>query len=109
MPTIVAEVASGLRLPYAAIELKRQEGFEVAAVHGVPTGEQTVLPLSYGGETVGRLVLARRRALIGRVGRGDGRLVVDDRVEVVDARGADLGAETADQAQVTAAFRRAIV
>ncbi len=59
-PTIVETVAGALKLPYAAIELKRRDGYEVAAVHGVPTGEQTILPLSYGGETVGRLVLAPR-------------------------------------------------
>ncbi|HET7478588.1 MAG TPA: ATP-binding protein [Rubrobacteraceae bacterium] len=60
LPTIVETVAAALRLPYAAIELKSQDGFELAAAHGDPTDEQTFLPLSYGGETVGRLVLAPR-------------------------------------------------
>lgn len=60
LPTIVETVAGALRLPYVAISIKREGGFEVAASHGTPTGEQTVLPLSHGGEVVGELVLAPR-------------------------------------------------
>jgi signal transduction histidine kinase len=61
LPMIVKTVAGTLKLPYAAIEMKRGEGsFEVDADHGSPTGEETPLPLTYQGETVGRLVLAPR-------------------------------------------------
>ena len=58
--TIVETVAGALKLPYAAVAVKRGEGFVVAAAHGSPTGEETALPLSYGGEVVGRLLLAPR-------------------------------------------------
>lgn len=61
LPTIVETVAGALKLPYAAISIRRgEEDFEVAAAHGAPTGEETVVPLTYGGETVGRLLLAPR-------------------------------------------------
>jgi signal transduction histidine kinase len=60
LPTIVETVAGALKLPYAAIAMKRVDGFEVAAAHGSPTGEEINLPLRYAGETVGRLVLAPR-------------------------------------------------
>ncbi|QIN81812.1 sensor histidine kinase [Rubrobacter tropicus] len=61
LPTIVETVAGALKLPYAAISIRRGErGFEVAAAHGTPTGEETVLPLTYGGETLGQLLLAPR-------------------------------------------------
>lgn len=61
LPTIVETVAGALKLPYAAISIRRGEGeFEVAAAHGVPTGEETAVPLTYGDETVGQLLLAPR-------------------------------------------------
>ena len=61
LPTIVETVAGALKLPYAAISIRRGEGdFEVAAAHGTPTGDETVVPLTYGDETVGRLLLAPR-------------------------------------------------
>jgi signal transduction histidine kinase len=60
LTTIVETVAGALKLPYAAIAIRRGDGFEVAASEGTATGEETVLPLSYGGETVGRLLLAPR-------------------------------------------------
>lgn len=61
LPTIVETVAGALKLPYAAISIRRgEEGFEVAAAHGTPTGEEIAVPLTYGGETVGRLLLAPR-------------------------------------------------
>ena len=60
LPTIVETVAGALKLPYAAIAMKQDDGFEVAASHGSPTGEETVLPLNYAGEPIGRLILAPR-------------------------------------------------
>ena len=61
LSTIVETVAGALKLPYAAISIRRgEEGFEVAAAHGTPTGEETTVPLTYGGETVGQLLLAPR-------------------------------------------------
>lgn len=60
LSAIVETVAGALKLPYAAVAIRRGEDFEVAASRGTSTGEETVLPLSYGGETVGRLLLAPR-------------------------------------------------
>jgi signal transduction histidine kinase len=58
---IVETVREALKLPYAAITLRRGEGFETAAESGEPVDEPLVLPLIYGPETVGQLVLAPRR------------------------------------------------
>jgi signal transduction histidine kinase len=58
--TVVNAVAETLKLPYAAIELERDGIFEVVAATGHPVGDPLRLPLVYGGETVGRLVLGRR-------------------------------------------------
>ncbi|HEX6710815.1 MAG TPA: GAF domain-containing sensor histidine kinase [Rubrobacter sp.] len=60
LPTIVETVAGALKLPYAAISMSREGGFEVAAAQGTPTGEETALPLTYGGRTIGELTLAPR-------------------------------------------------
>ena len=60
LPTVVETVAGALRLPYAAIAMRREDGFEVAAAHGSPTGEEIAVPLNYAGETVGQLLLSPR-------------------------------------------------
>jgi signal transduction histidine kinase len=60
LPTVVETVAGALKLPYAAIAMRREDGFEVAAAHGSPTGEETVVPLNYAGKTVGQLLLSPR-------------------------------------------------
>ena len=61
LPTIVQTVAEALKLPHAAIDLKRDGAFETVAEYGSPTaGEPLVLPLTYGTETIGRLILAPR-------------------------------------------------
>lgn len=68
LPAIVETVREALRLPYAAIALPRDGGFEVAAASGEPPAasrirspaDPLVLPLYYGGETVGQLLLAPR-------------------------------------------------
>ena len=60
LSTIVDTIVGALKLPYAAIAMKRADGFEVAAVHGSPTGEEINLPLNYAGDTVGCLMLAPR-------------------------------------------------
>ncbi|HEX2741684.1 MAG TPA: histidine kinase [Rubrobacter sp.] len=60
LPTIVETVAAALKLPYAAISMARESGYEVAAAKGTPTGEETALPLTYGGRPIGELTLAPR-------------------------------------------------
>jgi len=62
LPTIVETVAGALKLPYAAISLRQDDDgtFGTVAASGHPKGEPLVLPLSYGTETIGRLILSPR-------------------------------------------------
>jgi signal transduction histidine kinase len=60
LSTAVKAVAEALKSPYAAVELKRDGIFETVAATGEPVKDPLRLPLAYGGETVGRLVLGRR-------------------------------------------------
>lgn len=61
LPTIVETVAGALKLPHAEISSRRDDGtFGTVATSGHPRGEPLVLPLSYGTETIGRLVLSPR-------------------------------------------------
>ena len=60
LPTIAATVREALKLPYAAVALPHDGGFEVAAVSGEPSTEPLRLPLYYQGETVGELLLGAR-------------------------------------------------
>jgi signal transduction histidine kinase len=65
LPTIVESVAQALKLPYAAITLKRgADGEPVkAAEYGKKgAGEPLVVPLGYQQETVGELILSPRSA-----------------------------------------------
>jgi signal transduction histidine kinase len=61
LPAVVRTVAEALRLPYAAVELERNGAFEIAASTGEPVESVLRLPLVYGGETIGRLVLGLRK------------------------------------------------
>ncbi|CAN5775102.1 hypothetical protein BH20ACT12_BH20ACT12_18030 [soil metagenome] len=60
LPTVVDTVAETLKLPYAAIEIERNDTFEVAASVGGPVTAPVHLPLYYGGTLVGRLILGTR-------------------------------------------------
>jgi signal transduction histidine kinase len=60
MPAVARTVQEALKLPYAEIQLRREDGFETAAAAGNPAENTLRLPLVYGGETVGRLVLGPR-------------------------------------------------
>jgi signal transduction histidine kinase len=60
LPAVAKTVMETLRLPYAEIQLKREDGFETAATAGNPVEKALRLPLVYGGETVGQLVLGPR-------------------------------------------------
>ena len=60
LPTIAETVAQALRLPYAAIALD-QDGICVTATSvGTPVADTLHLPLTYQGETIGRLILGQR-------------------------------------------------
>jgi signal transduction histidine kinase len=60
LETVAEVVAQALKLPYAAIELRQDDGYKKVAEHGDPKDENTVLSLVHQGETVGRLVVAPR-------------------------------------------------
>jgi signal transduction histidine kinase len=60
LPTLVETIAQALKLPYAAILLKEDEGFRTAAAFGSLRGEPETLPLVYHREEIGRLVLSPR-------------------------------------------------
>ena len=60
LPAVARTVRETLKLPYAEIQLRREDGFETAAAAGNPGENALRLPLVYGGETVGRLVLRPR-------------------------------------------------
>ncbi|HEU0003077.1 MAG TPA: GAF domain-containing protein [Ktedonobacteraceae bacterium] len=60
LSTIVETVAQALKLPYAAILLKQEDKFRLAASAGDLMGEPLVLPLVYQADTVGQMHLALR-------------------------------------------------
>jgi signal transduction histidine kinase len=61
LPTVVATVASALRLPYVAIELGSGEVTTIAAATGDPDDRQLVrMPLVDQGEQIGELIVAPR-------------------------------------------------
>ena len=60
LPAVTRTVREALKLPYAEIQLRRRGGFENAAAAGDPVDDTLRLPLVYGGETVGLLVLGPR-------------------------------------------------
>ena len=60
LPAVAETVAHALKLPHVTIELKRGEEYETVAEYGRPAGESLRLPLVYGTETVGRIVLSPR-------------------------------------------------
>jgi len=80
LPAIVPTIRETLKLPYVAIALPRDDALVVAASSGEhrdgSTDEQLVLPLSYGGEAVGQLLLAPRGPGEG-FSAGDLRLLAD--------------------------------
>ncbi len=60
LPTVVQTVREALKLPYAAIALKRDDDLVVAAASGAPPVTPLRLPLVYQQEAVGELILAPR-------------------------------------------------
>jgi signal transduction histidine kinase len=73
---VTESVAQALRLPYTAVELPRDAGFEPAASFGRAGADLVHLPLVYQGETVGRLVVGLR-APGEAFSQGDLRLLQD--------------------------------
>jgi signal transduction histidine kinase len=61
LQAIVDTVAGALKVPYVAIALRKGNDIEPVAMYGTPsTGVQVVLPLAYGMQTIGQLVLSPR-------------------------------------------------
>ena len=60
LPTVCTTVKEALKLPYVTIELERDGAFETVTSAGEPARDAQRLPLVYGGETVGRLVVRPR-------------------------------------------------
>ena len=60
LPAVVRTVKEALKLPYAAIELTPTEFSSTVATNGEPVGNPVRLPLLYGGEPMGQLVLGHR-------------------------------------------------
>ena len=60
LPAVAETVAHALKLPHVAIELKRGEEYETVAEYGRRVGEPLRLPLVYGTETVGLIILSPR-------------------------------------------------
>lgn len=76
LTTIVDMVTTTLKLPYAAIALERDGGYLTVAACGVADGDQLDLPLTYRGETIGRLLVSHRRGEAG-FSAADNRLLED--------------------------------
>jgi signal transduction histidine kinase len=61
LPAIIETVAQALKLPYAAIALKRGDELHTEAVFGAPVEAALTLPLVYQAETIGQLTLGPRQ------------------------------------------------
>ncbi len=61
-PTIVETVAQALRLPYVALEVSDDVGFQLVESYGRPIAQPATLPLTNQGEVVGRLLVSARTA-----------------------------------------------
>ncbi len=61
LPETVETIAAALRLPYVAVELLGDPPAQPTAAYGTATDpEPVVIPLTHGGDAVGRLVVGRR-------------------------------------------------
>ena len=87
LPAVARTVRETLKLPYTEIQLRREDGFETAATAGNPGENALRLPLVYGGETVGRLVLGPR---VGEEGFADSeRRLLEDLAHQIGASAHD--------------------
>lgn len=60
LPTLVGTVRDALKLPYAAVALRRGDQLLVVAADGAPRGEVLTLPLAYQRELIGELRVCPR-------------------------------------------------
>jgi signal transduction histidine kinase len=76
LPGVVTAVTEALRVPYAAVELRGEAGWSMAAEHGRPAGPVEEFPMTYQNEQVGRLLVSARAAGQG-LEPSDRRLLAD--------------------------------
>ncbi len=74
--SVVKTIVDSLRLPYAALELRLGDGWSPAAAYGETQAEVVKFPLTFQGETVGRLLVGTRRP--GQQLRHDDALLLAD-------------------------------
>lgn len=60
LPTMVETIAETLKLPYVAIAMQRGERLQIAESYGKPATMPQSYPLTYQGEVIGQLLVARR-------------------------------------------------
>ena len=95
-PTLVETVAQTLKLPYVALDVGQDAEFQTAVSFGKPAAQTVAYPLTYQGETVGRLHVAPR-------GPGEPFSAADERLLRNIARQAGTAVHAA---QVTADLQR---
>jgi signal transduction histidine kinase len=74
--SMVRTIADSLRLPYAALDLRLGDGWSPAAAYGDVPVEVVTFPLTFQGETVGRLLVGARSPGE-RLGPDDEKLLAD--------------------------------
>jgi signal transduction histidine kinase len=74
--SMVRTIADSLRLPYAALDLQLGDGWSPAAAYGEVPAEVVTFPLTFQGETVGRLLVGARWPGE-RLGPDDEKLLAD--------------------------------
>jgi signal transduction histidine kinase len=60
LPTMVETIAQTLKLPYVAIAMQQGERLQIAESYGIPATMPQSYPLTYQGEVIGQLLVARR-------------------------------------------------
>ncbi len=58
---VVAAVTSALRVSWAALDARQEDGYARLAEHGTPRGTAEAVPVLHGGTEVGRLLVCPRR------------------------------------------------
>ncbi|MCO8273160.1 sensor histidine kinase [Actinoplanes sp. TRM 88003] len=97
-------VAGAFRIPYVVVEVDRPGGEQVVASFGAPGGPTRALPITYRGETIGRVVLPKRAVLANRA--RDERLLADVvRQAAIAARSAHLAQELQRSRELIVAAR----
>jgi signal transduction histidine kinase len=76
LSSVVTDVATSLRLPYAAVQLRIGDSWLPSAAWGQPPAEVVVIPLTFQRETVGKLLIGQRTPTE-RLSQDDERLLAN--------------------------------